>query len=92
MVIFAFVLVSAEPRSIARLGAELADLDGVVEVHSVAGSNVALIAKLAVRDHEQIAEVVTEHITQLEGITDTQTLISFRQYGEKQLTEMYDWE
>lgn len=88
----AFVLISAQPSHIASLGSELARLDGVVEVHSVAGSNVALVAKLAVRSHEEVATAVTERIAQLDGITDTQTLISFRCYSDQELDATYDWD
>lgn len=92
MACFAFVLISAEPKSIARLCGEIADLEGVDEVHSVAGSGISILAKLATRDHEGIAEVVTERLNQLEGILDTQTLISFRRYSDRQISEMYDWD
>lgn len=88
--ITAYVLVSAMPARIAGLGQEIADLVGVVEVHSVAGSDVALVAKLVVESHEDIASVVTEHIAQLDGIVQTQTLIAFRRYSDTQIDAMYE--
>ncbi len=88
----AFVLISAEPAQIASLGRDLASLDGVVEVHSVAGSGVSLLATLSVNTHEEIATIVTEGIAQQPGITDTQTLISFRCYNDEDLDTMFDME
>ena len=88
----AFVLISAEPAAIATLGPRLASLGAVAEVHSVAGSGVALVARLSVSSHEAVATAVTEDIARLEGITDTQTLISFRCYSDEEIDAAYDWE
>lgn len=88
----AFVLISAEPARIADLGAELSALEGVVDVHSVAGSGVSLLARLSVETHEDIATAVTERIARLEGISDTQTLISFRCYSDQAMDTMFDME
>ena len=60
--IHAFVLIAAEPAKITELGPQLAAVDGVTEAHSVAGSEVALVAKLSVQTHEDVATAVTEHI------------------------------
>ena len=88
--IFAFVLIAAEPKRIVSLAEELAELPGVREVHSTAGSEVSLIAMLGVTTHEQIAEIVTEAVCSLEGVKSTQTLISFRRYSSQQLDVAYD--
>ena len=45
--IVAFVLIEARPDAIAELGHALADTPGVREAHSVAGSDVDLVAVLA---------------------------------------------
>lgn len=82
-VITAFVLINAEAQRVADLGAEIAELDSVHEVHSVAGSGVALVATLRVQRHEDIAVAVTEDISRINGVIDTQTLIAFRSYSTK---------
>jgi DNA-binding Lrp family transcriptional regulator len=78
--ITAFVSISAAPESIARLGAEIAELEGVREVYSVTG-DMDLLALLWVRDHEEVATVVTERICRLSGVTNTKTSIAFRSYS-----------
>lgn len=83
--IAAFVLIEAEPARIAELASALAETPGVREAHSVAGSEVDLVAILAVPDHEAIATTVTEHIARLPGVLATQTLISFRAYSSATL-------
>jgi DNA-binding Lrp family transcriptional regulator len=81
----AIVLINAEPARVAALGAQLAGLDGVSGVYSVAGDE-DLVALLDVRETEQIAKLVTEKIASLPGITATRTLIAFRQYDPSEIT------
>lgn len=90
MVITAIVLITAEPQAIARLGAELTEMDGVSEAHSVAGSDIDLVAIVKVADHEAVARVVTEHISKLAGITGTNTMIAFRSYSAETMDAAYE--
>jgi DNA-binding Lrp family transcriptional regulator len=84
----AFVLISAEPSRIAALGSELAEVDGVAEVYSVTGDP-DLIAIVRVRQHDELAEVVTGHIAQKDGIIATQTLIAFQAHSRHDLEAMW---
>ena len=84
----AFVLINAEPRRIAALAQELADVDGVAEVYSTAG-DADLVAVLRVRRHDELAEVVTGRLAALEGILDTRTLIAFQAYSKHDLESMW---
>ena len=84
----AFVLVRAQPARIAPLAGELAEVDGVAEVYSVAGDE-DLIAIVRVRHHDELAEVVTHRIAALEGIEATRTLIAFRAYSRHDLEAMW---
>lgn len=88
--ITAIVLIEAEPDSIAGLGPKLTEIDGVAEAHSVAGSDVDLVAILKVADHDAIASVVTEKIAKLAGIRATNTLIAFRSYSAETLNAAFD--
>jgi DNA-binding Lrp family transcriptional regulator len=75
----AIVLIKAEPAKVATLGPALAAIDGVSEVYSVTGDD-DLVALVHLNDTERVARLVTEKISTLDGITDTRTLIAFRQY------------
>ncbi len=88
--ITAFVMIEARPDAIAELGHALADTPGVRETHSVAGSDVDLIAILAVPDHEGVATAVTERISKLDGVLNTTTMIAFRQYSTAELDAAYE--
>jgi DNA-binding Lrp family transcriptional regulator len=86
--ITAFVLINAEQRRIAGLAEELADVEGVYEVYSVAG-DVDIVAVIRVRDHDDLAEVVTKRMSVLPGIIDTNTLLAFRAYSRHDLDAMF---
>ncbi|MGW5518099.1 Lrp/AsnC family transcriptional regulator [Nocardia africana] len=78
--ITAIVLIHAEAARIPETAQALADLDGVASVYSCAG-DVDLIAVVRVRDHEQIAEVVTGRVNKTAGVLRTTTHIAFKSYS-----------
>jgi DNA-binding Lrp family transcriptional regulator len=79
-VLTAIVLVHTAADRIPEVAQSIADLHGVAEVYSCAG-DVDLIALLRVRDHEQIADIVTKHISKVDGVRRTATHIAFRSYS-----------
>ncbi len=87
--VHAFVLIDGHPARVADLAAELAAVDGVSEVYSVAG-HADIVAVVRVRHHEELAEVVTRRISQLEGVVDTRTLIAFQAYSRKDLDAIWE--
>ncbi len=78
--ITAIVLIQADIYRIPETAQAVADIPGVEEVYSCAG-DVDLIAKIRVRDHEQIATVVTGQINRLPGVLKSATHIAFRSYS-----------
>jgi DNA-binding Lrp family transcriptional regulator len=87
-VISAFVLISARPDRIAALASELADVEGVAEVYSVAG-DVDIVAVVRVPEHDQLAEVVTGRIAGLDGIISTRSMVAYRAYSRHDLEAMF---
>ncbi|RJO69099.1 Lrp/AsnC family transcriptional regulator [Nocardia panacis] len=77
--ITAIVMINADSGRIPETAQALADTAGVAEVYSCAGE-VDLIAVVRVRDHEQIAEVVTNRIDKVAGVVRTITHIAFKSY------------
>jgi DNA-binding Lrp family transcriptional regulator len=43
-----------------------------------------------VRQHEELADVVTRHIARCDGIVATRTLVAFRAYSRHDLEAMFD--
>jgi DNA-binding Lrp family transcriptional regulator len=78
------VMVSVEPDKIPDIAAQIADLDGVSEVYSVAG-DVDLIAIVRVRDFDEIAEVVAHRLSKVPGVLHTATHVAFRAYSRHDL-------
>lgn len=84
----AIVLLSTERDRVNAVAEALVDLDGVGEVHSVAG-RYDLVTILRVPDNEALADLVTGRIRQIEGITDSETLIGFRVYSRHDLERLF---
>lgn len=79
--ISAVILIEAEPAAIATLADQLVEIDRVSEVYSVTGE-FDLVVMLRVREHEELAEVVTGNIARLEGIRRTHSMVAFQTYRD----------
>jgi DNA-binding Lrp family transcriptional regulator len=78
------VMVSVETSRIPEVAQQIADLDGVSEVYSVAG-DVDLIAIVRVREFDQIAEVIAGRLSKIDGVLHTDTHVAFRAYSRHDL-------
>jgi DNA-binding Lrp family transcriptional regulator len=87
-VLTAFILVKSTREGLTRLGAELADVQGVAEVYTVTGEW-DFVAIVRVREHDDLANVVTHELTKLEGIQRTQTMVAFQQFSAHDLEAMF---
>lgn len=84
----AIVLLRVERGKINQVAQALAELDGISEVYSV-GGRYDLVAILRLKDNDDLATLVTERMHQVEGISDTETLIAFRAYSQHDLASMF---
>ena len=82
--ISAIVLINAEVDRIPEVAAAIAEIEGVSEVYSVTG-DVDLIAIVRVRQHEEFADVIADHLNKVSGVLGTQTHIAFRTYSKHDL-------
>jgi DNA-binding Lrp family transcriptional regulator len=83
-VITAIVLIDCETDAIPEVAERLANIDGVSEVYSVAGS-VDLIAIVRVREFDDVAAVIAGHISKTAGVLNTETHLAFRAYSRHDL-------
>ncbi|GAC1324568.1 MAG: Lrp/AsnC ligand binding domain-containing protein [Mycobacteriales bacterium] len=86
--ITAIVMVNAAVDAIPEVAAAIADLDGVSEVYSVAGS-VDLVAMVRVRRHDQLADVIAGSLNKVPGVLATETHIAFRAYSRHDLESAF---
>ena len=71
----AYVMVKANTGEADRLLHEIADIDGIVDAHIVAG-DVDIIAKLDVDSPADVKEIAATTIQNTDGVEDTETYIS----------------
>lgn len=86
--ITAIVLIDCATDAIPEVAENLANVDGVSEVYSVAG-HVDLIAIVRVREFDQIAEVIAGSISKTPGVINTESHIAFRAYSKHDLEEAF---
>src|SRR5207245_10380494 len=84
----AVILVKSARDALTDLGPRLADVHGVAEVYTVTGEwDFAAIVR--VREHDELADVVTRRLTKLGGIDGTQTMVAFQQFSAHDLESMF---
>jgi DNA-binding Lrp family transcriptional regulator len=84
----AIILLHVENAHINDVAEALADMSQVSEVYSVGGT-VDLVAMVRVAANEDLADLVTRHMVQLEGIIDTETMLAFRTYSRHDLERIF---
>jgi len=84
----AVVLIQCEIDSIPEAATEIAGIDGVSEVYSVAGEW-DLVAVIRVSEHEDLARVIPGGVGKVEGVVRTETLIAFQVYSKHDLEALF---
>ncbi|MDQ2662587.1 MAG: Lrp/AsnC ligand binding domain-containing protein [Candidatus Eremiobacteraeota bacterium] len=85
----AFMLMKLERSRLKTIADDLLAIDGITEVYSVAGP-FDIVAVVRVRAHEDLNDLVTEHISSIQGIDSTETLIAFKTFSKKDLGMLWD--
>jgi len=84
----AIVLIEADRGQMPGLGGILADVEGVREAYSVTGEW-DYVAIVAVKRHEDLADVVTGRIGRIEGVRRTQTMVAFEAFSRHDLEALF---
>jgi DNA-binding Lrp family transcriptional regulator len=82
------VLAVCDIHRIPETAQAVADLPEVSEVYSVAG-DFDLVIMVRVREHEDLARVVSEGIAKIPGIVRTQTLVAFKVYSRHDVEALF---
>jgi DNA-binding Lrp family transcriptional regulator len=88
-VVTAFVMLEVAPDRIPETAVAVAGVDGVREVYSVTG-DVDLIAVVQVHRHDDLADVITHHVSKVAGVKATRTYLAFREYSGAELGSAFD--
>ncbi|HSR25955.1 MAG TPA: Lrp/AsnC family transcriptional regulator, partial [Candidatus Eisenbacteria bacterium] len=87
-VLTAIILVRASRDRLSTLGPKLAETAGVAEVYTVTG-DWDFVAIIRVREHEELATIVTRELVRLDGIERTHTMVAFQQFSHHDLEAMF---
>jgi DNA-binding Lrp family transcriptional regulator len=87
--ITAIVLINAERTKIRQVGEQLAGIEGVTEVFSVSGQ-FDFVAIIRLPNNEALAELITEKMANVEGITKNETMVAFRAFSKYDLASMFE--
>ncbi len=82
------VLAVCDVHQIPETAQAVADIDEVSEVYSVAG-DYDLVIMVRVREHDDLARVVSEGIAKIPGIVKTQTLVAFKVYSRHDVESLF---
>ncbi len=82
--ITALCFINTDSDSISSAGDAIAQIQGVRSVYSVTGK-IDLVAIIEVNSPDDVADVVTDSINKIPGVTTTETHIAFRTYDKRDL-------
>ena len=82
------VLIDVAADRIPEAAKAVADIDGVSEVYSVTG-DIDLIAMVRVREHDQLAGIIADQISKVDGVELTQTYIAFQTFSQHDLESAF---
>ncbi|MFQ5993133.1 MAG: Lrp/AsnC family transcriptional regulator [Nitrospiraceae bacterium] len=84
----AIVLLNVERDKVNEVAGALADMKGISEAYSVSG-RYDLVAIIRVKNNDDLADTVTNHMRKLNGILNTETLLAFQAYSRHDLDGMF---
>ncbi|HAK94917.1 MAG TPA: AsnC family transcriptional regulator [Planctomycetes bacterium] len=84
----AVVLINVERGKVNEVAETLADMRAISEVYSV-GGRFDLVAIVRAKENEELADLVTKHMSAVPGITGTETMVAFRAYSRHDLDRMF---
>ena len=84
----AFVLISVEDRQVHETVKALLKVDGVSEIHVVAG-DYDMVAVVRVMDNTQLGNIITNHIVNAPGVERTKTLFALESHSKFDLAQIF---
>jgi DNA-binding Lrp family transcriptional regulator len=87
--ITSIVLINAERTRINSAAEQLASIKGITEVYSVSG-RFDIIAMIRLNTNDELAELMTEKITQVDGIIKTESMVAFKVLSKHDIASMFE--
>ncbi|HEX2934082.1 MAG TPA: Lrp/AsnC ligand binding domain-containing protein [Bacteroidales bacterium] len=86
--ITAIVLINAERTKIKQAALQLATIEGITEVYSVSG-RFDIVAIIRLANNDDLADLMTEKITLVDGITKTESMVAFNVLSKHDIASMF---
>jgi len=85
----AIILINAERTKINSVAEQLVNLNGIIEVYSTSG-RFDLVALIRLANADDLAELMTEKVVNVEGITKTESMVAFKTFSKTDLAGLFE--
>jgi DNA-binding Lrp family transcriptional regulator len=85
----AIILINAERTKINSVAEQLVSLTGITEVYSVSG-RFDLVAVIRLPHADDLANLMTEQVIKVDGITKTESMVAFKTFSKSDLAGMFE--
>lgn len=85
----AIILINAERTKINSVAEQLVSLQGIAEVYSVSG-RFDLVAVIRLPHTDDLAELMTEKVINVEGIIKTESMVAFKTMTKQDMASMFE--
>ena len=85
----AIILINAERTKINSVAEQLVSLTGITEVYSVSG-RFDLVAIIRLPHADDLADLMTEQVIKVDGITKTESMVAFKTLSKSDLANMFE--
>ena len=82
------ILLNVRSNKITEIAETLADMEAISEVYSVTGGY-DLVVIVRSKSNDDVADLVANHIGQIEGIRKTDTMLAFKTFSRHDLESMF---
>lgn len=85
----AIILINTDRTKINSVAEQMVSLQGINEVYSVSG-RFDLVAIIKVPHADDLAELITEKVTKIDGITQTESMVAFKTFSKNDIAGFFE--
>lgn len=87
--ISAIILINTEREKVNLVAEQLVRLPGITDVYSVSG-RFDLVAVIRLPHADDLAELITEKVVKVDGITKTESMVAFKTLSKSDMASMFE--
>jgi DNA-binding Lrp family transcriptional regulator len=85
----AIILINTERTKVNTVAEQLVSLQGIAEVYSVSG-RFDLVAIIKLPNADDLAQLMTEQVIKIEGITHTESMVAFKTFSKADIAGLFE--